>query len=139
MIGHPPCTYLSYCGIRHFNAPGREEKRKAALDFFLSLFNSPIDKIALENPVGWINTIWRKPDQIVRPYYFGESEQKNICLWLKNLPKLTYGELLIQKPKPFKVYKGKNYYYTEKMGSGHKRSRFFTGIANAMADQWGNL
>jgi hypothetical protein len=90
MIAHPPCTYLSYAGIKYWNDDGRKEKRDQALDFFMKLYNAPIPKVAVENPVGYPNTIFRKPDQIVKPYYFGESEQKNICLWLKGLPKLVH-------------------------------------------------
>jgi len=151
MIAHPPCTYLSYAGIKYWNDDGRKEKRGHAFDFFMKLYNAPIPKIAVENPVGYPNTIFRKPDQIVRPYYFGESEQKNICLWLKGLPKLVHIKLPdlflpvthVQKPLPKYIDKsGKPRYFTDAISGYSKnakqsRSRFFVGIAKAMAAAWG--
>ena len=151
MIAHPPCTYLSYAGIKYWNQEGREDKRKDAMKFFMALYNADIPKIAIENPVGYPNTIFRKPDQIVKPYYFGESEQKNICLWLKELPKLIhlmesdwFGEKThVPKPEPTFIDKsGKPRYFADAI-SGYdinqkkKRSIFFKGIADAMAEQWG--
>jgi hypothetical protein len=145
LIAHPPCTYLSYAATRVWNTPGRDIKRQKALDFFLKLYNAPIPKIAVENPVGWQNSVWRKPDQIIHPYYFGDNVQKRTCLWLKNLPKLVPTNLL---PKPEPLYicqgpksKGKKINWCEGIkGEGpraYARSRTFKGIAEAMAQQWG--
>ena len=153
MVAHPPCTYLSYAGIKYWNRKGREEKRQAAINFFMNLYNSAIPRIAIENPVGYPNTIFRKPDQIIKPYYFGESEQKNICLWLKGLPKLIHikeadwfaDKTHVEKPKPKYIDKsGRPRYFTDSISNWsknakHERSRFFPGIAAAMAEQWGNL
>jgi len=146
MIAHPPCTYLSYVANRHWNKPGRKEKRDEAMKFFMALINAPINKICVENPVGLPNTIYRKPDQIIHPYYFGEPFQKRTCLWLKGLSKLEYEKTIIEKPKPLyycqgKKRKGKAINWVEgikgKKERSKARSKTFTGIANAMAEQWG--
>ena len=161
MIAHPPCTFLSNAGIAYFNetkygakAIERKEKRLEGADFFIKLYNCSISKIAIENPVGWMNLNFRKPDQIVRPFYFGESIQKNICLWLKNLPLLIHNKQKTlfelqthtdNKPQPAYIDKSvKPRYFTDSISGYSKdakknRSRFFPSIANAMADQWGNL
>lgn len=140
MVAHPPCTYLSYAATAYWNQPGREERRKAAMEFFLRLYNAPIPKIAIENPVGWPNTVFRSPDQILQPYYFGEQFKKRSCLWLKGLPKLVYKRHIIE-PEPIYVRKtgpkaGKKIHWTEANHGGHVRSKSFESIANAMAVQW---
>ncbi|MCK5617450.1 DNA cytosine methyltransferase [Candidatus Pacearchaeota archaeon] len=153
MIAHPPCTFLSYAGIAHWDKPGRAEKREEAMKFFMALYNADIPKIAIENPVGYPNTIFRKPDQIVKPYYFGESEQKNICLWTRGLNPLIHmkesdwfaEKTHVDKPNPTYIDKsGKPRYFTDAISGCGKnakkdRSRFFIGIAEAMANQWGKL
>ena len=105
MIAHPPCTYLSVAGNAHLKRPGRIEKRLEAYQFFLKLANAPIYRIAIENPVGYINTNYRKPDQIIHPYYFGEPFQKRSCLWLKNLPLLMYNNTIVE-PKHVRISQG---------------------------------
>ena len=147
-IFHPPCTYLAYSGIAHWNKPGRAIKRRMAADFFMQLYDCDIPHIAVENPVGWMNTIFRKPDQIIHPYYFGDRDMKKTCLWLKNLPLLgffNYTELpeplYVHERKPSKHYKGgetKKRYFVDHKGSldGQERARTFPGIAAAMAAQW---
>ena len=151
MIAHPPCTYLSYAATKYWNQPGRDKKREEALNFFLKLFRAPIPKIAIENPVGYPNTVFRKPDQIVNPFNFGDPERKAICLWLNNLPTLFYtkpNELFtdithVEKPGPTYIDKsGKARYFTDAIigfskDAQKRRSRFFPGIAKAMATQWG--
>lgn len=151
MIAHPPCTYLSYSGIAYWNRPGRAEKREEGMNFFLALYNTPIPKIAVENPVGYSNSVFRTPDQIVKPYFFGEPIQKNICLWLKNLPLLFHAKenslfwkrTHTNKPKPTYIDKsGKPRYFTDAISGYSKdaqknRSRFFQSVAQAMAEQWG--
>jgi len=154
MIAHPPCTYLTYAGVAHWNKPGRAEKRKQAMEFFMYLMNAPIPKICIENPVGYPSKVFRKPDQIIQPYYFGDRLLKRTCLWLKGLPPLIWAkedELFWKKtatdyPEP-EYYqktgkqKGRKRYYIDAMKGGKdrakNRSRFFPGIANAMAEQWG--
>ena len=90
MIAHPPCTYLSYAGIAHWNKPGRCKKRLAALEFFRKLWCAPINKICIENPKGCASPTIAKYTQVIQPYYFGDREQKTTLLWLKNLPLLIH-------------------------------------------------
>jgi hypothetical protein len=147
MIAHPPCTYLTTAANRFFDYPGRKEKREEAIKFFMELVNAPVSRIAIENPVGYINTLYRSPDQIIQPYYFGHPVKKTTCLWLKNLPLLQPTEML-PEPKPLYIRetekgKGKKIHWCETIGGSreHKfreRSRTFEGIAEAMANQWGN-
>ena len=139
LIAHPPCQYLSYAAVHVWNKPGRAEKRKDAMAFFMFFINAPIEKICVENPVGYPNTIYKKPDQIIHPYYFGDSFKKRTCLWLKNLPLLQY----IPQPEPKPLYyrktgkaKGKKIHLTEGIHSSVDRSRTFPAIAKAMAEQW---
>ena len=141
MIAHPPCTYLSSAGNRHYHKPERVVARYEALSFVLDLYNCDIPMIAIENPVGFLNTAWRKPDQIIEPYYFGERTKKRTCLWLKELPPL-WCTGITEKPKPIRTdYRGHNVYATEAVTCNrrHNRSLFFKGIAAAMADQWGGF
>jgi site-specific DNA-cytosine methylase len=153
MIAFPPCTYLSNAGIRWFNeerygdqARNRKRERVKGAEFFMALYNANISKIAIENPVGWMNSNFRKPDQIIQPYYFGDAESKRTCLWLKNLPLLEHTEVV--KPKIYGYYKkgkkkGQPIYGTSycqfSEDRGKIRSKFWPGISNAMVDQWGKL
>lgn len=164
IIAHPPCTYLTTCCNRSyslkFNTPekviDRYQKRDEAIRFFVAIANADCEKIAIENPSGYMNTHFRKPDQIIHPYYFADSKedkenyhQKKTCLWLKGLPKLQINSNL---PKPEPMYicngeksKGKHIGWCEGMRGikgGQKerakaRSKTFPGIAKAMAEQWG--
>lgn len=164
IIAFPPCTYLTSAGTRHYSlrinpewkVKERIAKRDDAVKFFLSFTNADCDRIAIENPVGYMNTNWRKPDQIIHPYYFAIDEkdkdnyvQKRTCLWLKGLPTL---ERLGNLPKPQPKYicqgekcKGKAIGWCEgikgtvggQAGRAKARSKTFPGIARAMAEQWG--
>lgn len=128
MIAHPPCTHLAVSGARWFKNKGREQKR--AIEFFMSLGNTPIPKICVENPVSIMSTRYRKPDQIIQPWQFGHGETKATCLWLKNLPLL----------KPTEIVDGRKSRVHREPPSPERwknRSRFYTGIAQAMAEQWG--
>ena len=140
MIAHPPCTYLSYVGNRHWDNPGRAEKREKAAEFFMALWNAPIHKICIENPLGYMSRVFARPTQTIHPYYFGDPALKRTCLWLKNLPPLEYAHSIIPRPKPIYHLKtnGKAIHWTEAVKGGHVRSKFWPGIANAMADQWSN-
>jgi hypothetical protein len=150
LIGHPPCTFLSYAGTAHWNQPGRIKKRLEALEFFRILWESPIEKICLENPKGCASPVIAKYSQEIQPYYFGDSELKTTWLWLKNLPLLIHSEddnlfykkTHTEKPQPRYVEKsGKVRYFTESIGHSNtqakRRSKTFLGIAQAMAEQWG--
>lgn len=147
MIAHPPCTYLSYVGIRHWNKPGRAELREEAMRFFMQLVNAPIEKICVENPLGYPSKVYRKPDQTVHPYYFGEPYQKRTCFWLKNLPLLKWDKEKSVKPEPLYILKGKKgagkkIHWVEGIAGMSKeqrqraRSKTFQSIAKAMAEQW---
>lgn len=142
MIGHPPCTYLSYAGIGHWHRPGREKLRDAGMKFFLDLWEAPIKKICLENPKGLPMVALRRPNQIINPCDFGESHLKMTCLWLKGLPPLFLTGMM-EKPRPIYIdKKGKKRYFTDSISGFKKdaqkqRSKTFQGIANAMAEQWG--
>lgn len=150
MIAHPPCEKLTYAANHCWNAPGRAIERQMAADFFMLLYNADIPRIAIENPVGWMNTIFRKPDMIIHPYYFGDRQLKRTCLWLKGLPKLWYwneDDLFGRKtvtayPEPMYATQREDglklRYFSEGKHGGHERSRTFPGIAAAMAAQWGN-
>jgi len=155
MISFPPCTYLTNAGMCNLTRKNSDEKYRdnrrrlmlEAFGFVITLANAPIDKIAIENPVGYINTHWRKPDQIIHPYQFGHSVNKKTCFWLKDLPKLTPTKM-VEKDKTV-IWNGtgkkisKWYKDTLWQGNGDLsevskiRSRTFQGIANAMAKQWG--
>ena len=132
MIAHPPCTHLAVSGARWFK--DKIEEQKQALDFVRSLLNASIERICLENPVSIISTKIRKPDQKIQPWQFGEPEFKLTCLWLKNLPNLKATKYVVANERKHSVWReppGKNRW--------KNRSRTFQGIANAMANQWGNL
>lgn len=148
LIAHPPCTYLSFAANHCWDAPGREELRQEAMAFFLALYNAPVGRVCIENPVGFPNRVFRKPDQTVHPVFFGEAHFKRTCFWLRNLPLLTHrptDELFGprthgQKPEPVYIDKsGKARHWTEAGNSGHARSKTHPALANAMADQWGHF
>lgn len=146
VIAHPPCTFLSYAAMRVWNKPGRQEKREAAMKFFLQFVGSA-PMVCIENPLGYAGKAYRKYDQVIHPYYFGEPVQKRTCLWLENLP-LLKPTAMLPKPEPLyfcqgKKRKGKPIHWCEgNRGLGPRakaRSKTFQGIADAMADQWGAL
>jgi hypothetical protein len=150
MVAHPPCTYLCVTGNKWMKPeyknrfPNREKLRKDAIDFFMSLTNAPIPHIAIENPVGIMSSIWRKPDQYIHPYYFGDPHSKKTGLWLKNLPLLKPTNIV--KPQMYIYKDGRKdpiwHIETMKLNTlerSKERSRTFQGFANAMANQWNNL
>lgn len=145
MIAHPPCTYLSVSGM-HWTTRGIRDPKltEDALNFVNKLLNANIEKIALENPVSIISTKIRKPDQVIQPYEYGHDASKKTCLWLKNLPKLKATKII--EPKIIgnkKIYGNQTQSGQNKLAPSKDRwkirSKTYQGIANAMADQWGNL
>jgi hypothetical protein len=134
MIAHPPCTYLCRGGLNWINRiPGRIEEMHKAISFVKSLMAAPIPKIAIENPIGKLSTHFRKPDQIVYAYQFGHPFTKDICLWLKGLPKLKTTHYI----DPKKCGRLDFWSTDRKMEGGQdKKSITFKGLAEAMADQW---
>lgn len=149
IIAHPPCTYLTNAGNRYFNTSKYGEKainrkllRQEAALFFMEFTKANAKHIAIENPIGYMSTYYRKPDQIIQPYEFGEPERKATCLWLKNLPLLIPTKIV--KPDIIVLSSGRTdsrlHYETfrmEKEERSRVRSQTFWGVATAMADQWG--
>jgi hypothetical protein len=136
MVAHPPCTYLTSSGL-HWNTrrPERAALTDAALEFVRRLLDAPIERIALENPVGCISSRIRKPDQIVQPWFFDDEQSKTTCLWLKGLPPLMSTMLVPRRRYLNQTASGQN-----KLGPSpdrwKERSRTYPGIARAMAEQW---
>ncbi len=131
MIAHPPCTHLAVSGAGHFEEKRSDGRQQAAIDFFLALANAPIPRVAIENPVCIMSTVWREPDQIIQPWEFGHGETKATCLWLKGLPKLTPTNIVPgREPRVHRMSPGPNRW--------KERSRTYQGIADAMAVQWSN-
>jgi len=92
MIAFPPCTHLAVSGARHFKQKIEDGRQQEGIDFFMKIVSAPIERIAVENPVGIMSSHYRKPDQIIQPYYFGDEFQKTTCLWLKNLTPLFHAK-----------------------------------------------
>lgn len=138
MIAHPPCTHLAVSGARWF-AEGKKplSLRKEAAEFFLKFAEADIPKIAVENPVSVMSTIYRKPDQIIHPWQYGHPEEKTTCLWLKGLPKLTpTNNVREEMMKLTKKERERIYYMSPWPERAKERSKTFPGIARAMAEQW---
>ena len=130
MICHPPCTHLAVSGARWFK--DKQQEQVEALAFVRLLLEAPIERIALENPVSIISSKIRKPDQIIQPWQFGHGETKATCLWLKNLPLLVPTDVVDgRESKVHRMSPGPNRW--------KERSRTYTGIAKAMADQWNQI
>jgi hypothetical protein len=151
MVAFPPCTDLAVSGARHFERKIADGSQQKSIEFFMSVINAPINHIAVENPIGIMSGKFRKPDQIIQPWMFGDKAQKSTCIWLKNLPKLEPTNI---------VEKGEFFEFTSKKGEKKRmpmwyykalqdaktpgerrtlRSKTFQGIANAMAEQWGSI
>lgn len=150
IIAFPPCTYLTVTGNRWFNidrygekAIQRHKDRKDAIDFFMAFANADCKRIAIENPVGIMSSYWRKPNQIINPWQFGDAFEKKTCLWLKGLPELQPTNIVEIPPrKKFDSGKSMPSWYAEawhlpKEERAKLRSKTFPGIAKAMAEQWG--
>lgn len=151
MIAFPPCTHLAVSGAAWFEQKRNDGRQQQGIDFFMKIVNAPIPKIAVENPIGIMSKIYRKPDQIIQPFYFGDPAQKSTCLWLKNLPKLFHqkkidlfsDQITHVKPEGNVTYGGKIYswaankWYKNDEERSRERSKTFPGIAKAMAEQWG--
>lgn len=152
IIAFPPCTYLTVTGNRWFNiekygqyAINRFKEREKAISFFMEIVNADCDKIAIENPIGVMSSYYRKPDQIIQPYMFGEPARKSTCLWLKNLPLLKATDIVEPEIIHYKNGKGTdNPWHMSTMSlskdeRSKERSKTFKGIAKAMAKQWGDI
>ena len=149
LIAFPPCTHLAVSGARHFPQKIADGRQQQGIDFFMAMINAPIEKIAVENPIGIMSTKYRKPDQIIQPWMFGDKAQKSTCLWLKGLPKLVPTDIVDKgefiefiSKKGVKKRQPKWYFDALKNAKTSAerstlRSKTFQGIANAMALQWG--
>lgn len=165
IIAFPPCTHLSASGARHFKEKVLDGRQQYAINFFMMIANRKCDYIAIENPVGIMSTKWRKPDQIIQPWQFGHPESKSTCLWLKGFPKLQPTKIAEFKKYRCKCgntfdsnagkygccpdYAAKPLWDNQTKSGQNKippsadrskmRSKTYTGIAEAMADQWGSI
>ena len=162
MIAFPPCTHLAVSGAAWFEQKRKDGRQQQGIDFFMNIINAPISRIAVENPIGIMSSLYKKPNQVIQPFYFGDEAQKTTCLWLKNLPPLYHND----KPNLFDdnithVGKGEFFEWTDgKTGKIKKqpkwyadafinaknkeetsflRSKTFPGIAKAMAEQWSKI
>ena len=130
MIAFPPCTHLAVSGARWFK--NKQAEQTQAIGFFMEMAGAQIPRIAIENPIGIMSRLWRKPDQIIQPWQYGHGETKATCLWLKNLPQL----------QPTAIVAGREARVHREAPSPDRwknRSRTLQGIAEAMANQWGRM
>jgi len=163
MIAHPPCTYLTSSGVQwlshpedkdlpfeqrrpHPKYPNRRKDMLDSIEFVKTLFDCKISKVAIENPIGILSTKWKKPDQIIQPYMFGDEATKSTCFWLKNLPQLTPTNI-VSKGEYVTYSSGKRMpkWYADALTNAKTdaerrtlRSKTFQGIADAIAKQWGD-
>ena len=164
MIAHPPCTYLSVSGARwlyhpddaglpveqrreHPHHPGRRQMQKEAMEFFMEFTKTDIKHWAIENPVGIMNSHYRRADQIVQPFWFGDRASKKTCLWLHNLPLLTPTNM-VEEGERVVLSSGRSLpkWYSDSFNTRisteerrRLRSKTFPGFAEALAEQWGNI
>lgn len=146
IVAHPPCTYLSCAATQMHSLKRRSYEqinermfdRINSMCFFIKLATADCDRIAIENPVGVMNSAYRKPEQIIEPYWFGEPFKKKTCLWLKGLP-LLHATNLLDKDNAENTMKHGNWFNTGGKERQKNRSKTFIGIAKAMAEQWGGI
>ncbi len=138
IVAFPPCDHLASSGARWFAQKRVDGRQQEGIDLFMAIANADCQKIAIENPVGIMSRVWRKPDQIIQPWQFGHEAQKTTCLWLKNLPVLLHTKIVskgIMRTYP----NGKRYPLWISDAKGDRkvlRSKTFVGVATAMAEQW---
>ena len=142
LIAHPPCTDIAVSGARHFAKKIADGRQQKAVDFFVKMVNAPVKHICVENPVCIMSRLYKKPDQIIQPYMFGHRVRKTTCLWLKNLPKLKPTNIVDEGEfKEWTDAQGRRkrqsmFIYSARGDRGKQRSKTFSGIAQAMAEQW---
>lgn len=145
IVAFPPCTHLASSGARWFPQKIEDGRQQQGIDFFMLFAKAKCLRVAIENPVGIMSSKYRKPDQIVQPYQFGDSATKTTCLWLKNLPKLEHTDVVSEGEKLiFSSGKTMSKWYYDSLKLNPKdraklRSTTFPGIAKAMAQQWAPL
>ena len=137
VVAFPPCTDLAVSGAAWFAEKRKDGRQQASIDFFMEFANCKCKRVAIENPIGIMSTVWRKPDQIIHPWRFGHTEQKATCLWLKGLPMLigtnNVKEEMLMLPKN---QRERLHYLPPSKDRATLRSKTFSGIAKAMAEQW---
>ena len=145
IIAFPPCTHLAVSGAAWFEQKRKDGRQQQGIDFFMLFANAKCSRVVIENPVGVMSSIWRKPDQIIQPFEYGEPFSKKTCLWLKGLPLLVTTNI-VDKGEQVKYASGKSMpkWYADAFKLPPKeratlRSKTFPGIAKAMATQWGLL
>ena len=143
IIAHPPCTHLAVSGARHFEKKRADGRQQQGIDFFMRVVNIDVPKLAVENPIGIMSSLYRKPDQIIQPWEYGHNATKSTCLWLKGLPLLKPTNI-VDKGEFVTFPSGKrmNKWYADSSKLSPKerekwRNKTFQGIADAMAEQWG--
>ena len=153
IIAFPPCTHLTSACACAWERKRADGSQQMAAEFFMSFANAGCERIAIENPVGWMNTHYRRPDQIIQPWMFGDEARKRTCLWLKGLPKLSPTKIVSQGklyqitrksgPRAGSTYIASYWYqaasWKNPIDRAKIRSKTFPGIAKAMAEQWGNI
>ena len=143
IIAFPPCTHLAVSGAAWFKEKIADGRQQQGIDFFMLFANADCDKIVIENPVGIMSSKWRKPNQIIQPYEYGEPFSKKTCLWIKGLPNLVPTEIVEPGERvTFGSGKSMPKWYADawklpKEERAKLRSKTFEGIARAMAEQWG--
>jgi hypothetical protein len=145
IIAHPPCTHLAVSGARHFEKKRADGRQQQGIDFFMRVMNIDVPRLAVENPIGIMSTLYRKPNQIIQPWEYGHKTTKATCLWLKGLPLLKPTNI-VDKGEVVTFASGKRmskWFYESSQLSPKERERMrnktFQGIADAMAEQWGKL
>ena len=145
MIAFPPCTHLALSGAMHFEKKRADGRQQQGIDFFMRVVNINVPKLAVENPIGIMSTLYKKPDQIIQPFEYGHGTTKATCLWLKGLPLLKPTNI-VDKGEVVTFASGKRmskwFYESSQLPPKERermRNKTFQGIADAMADQWGNL
>lgn len=140
IIAFPPCHDLAVSGARYFKEKQADGRQQASIDFFMEFANAQCERVAIENPVGIMSTHWRKPDQIIEPYQFGDPVKKKTCLWLKNLPKLVPTDIVEPEANvPYGEGRSHQRWISNAPVKNRRviRSKTWPGIAKAMAHQWG--
>jgi len=142
IIAHPPCTHLAVSGARHFEKKRADGRQQQGIDFFMRVINIDVPKLVVENPIGIMSTLYRKPDQIIQPFEYGHEATKSTCLWLKGLPLLKPTNIVSKGEfVTFPSGKRMNKWYADSSKLSPKerekyRNKTFQGIADAMAKQW---
>ena len=142
IIAFPPCTHLAVSGARHFEKKRKDGRQQEGIDLFMAFARADCDRIAIENPVGIMSTIWKKPTQIIQPYLFGDPYKKTTCLWLKGLGELKPTDVVdVCDLRTYICKDGRETVFSDWINKGGKerqknRSKTFPGIAKAMATQW---